>query len=141
MIINALTNQLLRCFQHRPVPKKLIFIGIDYLCFALSKSLLDNNKTSKQPLSIIAFIDDEPWNNRTLVHGVTVFSPSEVSALIRKHDVEIVIQVEGESIKIADNIWDDIVKTKVSIITLKKDQNLQKMQDIVYQACEESLKK
>ncbi|WP_245926928.1 nucleoside-diphosphate sugar epimerase/dehydratase [Marinomonas alcarazii] len=136
MMINALTSLLPKYFKRRPIPKKLIFVGIDYLCFALSKSLLDQNKQARQPLNIIAFIDDEPWNNRTLVHGVTVFSPSEVSALIRKHDVDIVIQVEGESIKIADNIWQDIIKTQVSIITLDKHQGLKQMQEIVYKACE-----
>ncbi|QRV25821.1 hypothetical protein JSY38_16575 [Marinomonas foliarum] len=139
-MINQLTSLLPQCFARKPMPIKVIFIGIDYLCFALSKSLLDNNKTSKQPLSITAFIDDEPWNNRTLVHGVTVFSPSEVSALIRKHGVDMIIQVAGESINIADNIWDDIIKTKVSIVTLEKHQDLKKMHSIVYQAYE-SIKK
>ena len=127
-------------FRHKAEPKKVIFIGIDYLCFSLSKSLIDNNKNTEQPIEITAFIDDEPWNNRTQVHGATVFSPSEISALVRRHDVALIIQIEGESISIADNIWDDIIKTKVSIVTLEKHQDLKKMHSIVYQAYE-SIKK
>ncbi|MGO2513316.1 nucleoside-diphosphate sugar epimerase/dehydratase [Marinomonas polaris] len=116
------------------MPKKVIFIGIDYLCFSLSKSLLDNNKYAEQPIEIIAFIDDEPWNNRTQVHGVTVFSPSEISALVRKHDVTLIIQIQGESISIADNIWEGIFKTKAKLITLEQYQDIATMQKAVYQA-------
>lgn len=129
-------TQLLRnIFGHRTTSKKVIFIGIDYLCFSLSKSLLDNNRHAKHPIEITAFIDDEPWNNRTQVHGATVFSPSEISALVRKHDVTLIIQIQGESISIADNIWEDIVKTKVKIITLDAHQDIATMQNSVYQAC------
>lgn len=122
-------------FRYRTSPKKVIFIGIDYLCFSLSKSLIDNNKSSKQPIEITAFIDDEPWNNRTQVHGATVFSPSEISALVRRHDVALIIQIEGESISIADNIWEGILKTNATLVTLKQNQDLTTMQQTVYQAC------
>lgn len=122
-------------FRYRTAPKKVIFIGIDYLCFSLSKSLIDNNKSSKQPIEITAFIDDEPWNNRTQVHGATVFSPSEISALVRRHDVALIIQIEGESISIADNIWEGILKTNATLVTLKQNQDLTTMQQTVYQAC------
>ncbi|UTW00948.1 hypothetical protein KDW99_07425 [Marinomonas rhizomae] len=122
-------------FRYRIAPKKVIFIGIDYLCFSLSKSLIDNNKSSKQPIEITAFIDDEPWNNRTQVHGATVFSPSEISALVRRHDVALIIQIEGESISIADNIWEGILKTNATLVTLKQNQDLTTMQQTVYQAC------
>lgn len=122
-------------FRHKTEPKKVIFIGIDYLCFSLSKSLIDNNKNTEQPIEITAFIDDEPWNNRTQVHGATVFSPSEISALVRKHDVKLIIQIEGESISIADNIWEGVLKTKATLVTLKQSQDLVTMQKTVYQAC------
>ncbi|WP_255828668.1 nucleoside-diphosphate sugar epimerase/dehydratase [Marinomonas rhizomae] len=101
----------------------------------MSKSLIDNNKSSKQPIEITAFIDDEPWNNRTQVHGATVFSPSEISALVRRHDVALIIQIEGESISIADNIWEGILKTNATLVTLKQNQDLTTMQQTVYQAC------
>lgn len=129
------TQLLKQFFRYRIAPKKVIFIGIDYLCFSLSKSLIDNNKSSKQPIEITAFIDDEPWNNRTQVHGATVFSPSEISALVRRHDVALIIQIEGESISIADNIWEGILKTNATLVTLKQNQDLTTMQQTVYQAC------
>lgn len=122
-------------FRRKAASKKVIFIGIDYLCFSLSKSLLDNNKHAQQPIEIAAFIDDEPWNNRTQVHGATVFSPSEISALVRKHDVALIIQIQGESIIIADNIWRGILKTKAKLITLEQHQDIAAMQQIIYQAC------
>ncbi len=101
-----LTHCLRQLFRRKTPPKKVVFIGIDYLCFSLSKSLLDNNKYAQQPIEISAFIDDEPWNNRTQVNGATVFSPSEIIALVRKHNVDLIIQIKGESISIADNIWE-----------------------------------
>ena len=122
-------------FRRKPAPKRVIFIGIDYLCFSLSKSLIDNNKHAQQPIEIAAFIDDEPWNNRTQVHGATVFSPSEISALVRKHDVALIIQIQGESIIIADNIWEYILKTKARLVTLEQNQDIATMQQIIYQAC------
>uniref|UniRef100_A6VZ26 RCK N-terminal domain-containing protein n=1 Tax=Marinomonas sp. (strain MWYL1) TaxID=400668 RepID=A6VZ26_MARMS len=125
-------------FRRKAVPKKVIFIGIDYLCFSLSKSLLDNNKYAEQPIEIIAFIDDEPWNNRTQVHGVTVFSPSEISALVLKHKIDLIIQIHGESISIAENIWVGILKTKASLVTLEQTQDLATIQNLVYQACANS---
>ena len=124
-----------RLFQSNATPKKVIVIGIDYLCFSLSKSLLDNNKHARQPIEITAFIDDEPWNNRTQVLGATVFSPSEISALVRKHDVALIIQIKGESISIADNIWEYIFKTKAKLVTLDQGQDITAMQKIIYQAC------
>lgn len=130
-----LTHSLRQLFRRKMPPKKVIFIGIDYLCFSLSKSLLDNNKYAQQPIEITAFIDDEPWNNRTQVNGATVFSPSEISALVRKHDVALIIQIKGESISIADNIWEYILKTKAKLITLEQHQDIATMQQIVYQAC------
>lgn len=129
-----LTRSIRQLFRHKTVPKKVIFIGIDYLCFSLSKSLLDNNKYAEQSIEITAFIDDEPWNNRTQVHGVTVFSPSEISALVQKHDVALIVQIQGESITIANNIWEGIFKTKAKLITLDQSQNIATMQQVIYKA-------
>lgn len=127
-------NQLKRLFWRKPKPTNVIFIGIDYLCFSLARALLDSNKQSEHTIEITAFIDDEPWNNRTQVHGSTVYSPSEISALVRKHDVKLIIQIQGESISIADNIWEGIFKTKAKLITLETGQDIKTMQTIVYQA-------
>lgn len=134
MRLNLITH-FRALFKRKLAPKKVIFIGIDYLCFSLSKSLLDNNKHTEQQIEITAFIDDEPWNNRTKVNGSTVYSPSEITALVIKRDVDMIIRIQGESIKIADNIWENIVKTDATIITLQQDQNIATMQKIIYQAC------
>jgi len=134
-MIFYLTRPFRQLFKRRPIAKKVIFIGIDYLCFSLSKSLLDNNKHTEQLIEITAFIDDEPWNNRTQVNGATVYSPSEITALVIKRDVDVIIRIQGESIKIADNIWENIIKTDANIITLQQDQDIATMQKIIYQAC------
>ena len=133
--MKQLLNFLKRIFGRQAPANKVIFIGIDYLCYALSKKLLDNTKQGYPPIEITAFIDDEPWNNRTLVHGSTVYSPSEISALVQKHQVDLIIQIHGESISIAENIWVDILKTKASLVTLEQTQDLDTMQNLVYQAC------
>tara|TARA_R110001583_G_scaffold106707_2_gene255052 strand:+ start:2693 stop:3097 length:405 start_codon:yes stop_codon:yes gene_type:complete len=130
----SLTRLFRPLFKRSPVAKKVIFIGIDYLCFSLSKSLLDNNKHSGKPIEITAFIDDEPWNNRTVVNGATVFSPSEIAALVQRNKVDLIIQIQGESIDIADNIWENIVKTNAKIITLHQDQDMTAMQQSIYNA-------
>ncbi|QUX96301.1 hypothetical protein C0J08_13255 [Marinomonas sp. CT5] len=130
-----ITSFAKRLFKRKATPKKIIVIGIDYLCFSLSKSLLDKNKNARQPIEIAAFIDDEPWNNRTQVIGVTVFSPSEISALVRKKNVALIVQIKGESISIADNIWEEIHKTKVKQLTLEQNQDLAAMQEMVYETC------
>ncbi|MBJ7538434.1 nucleoside-diphosphate sugar epimerase/dehydratase [Marinomonas transparens] len=130
----TLQQRLCRFFKANTPPKKVVFIGIDYQCFTLSKSLLDNNLTSSQPIEITAFINDEPWANRTQVHGVTVYSPSEVSALINKYGVDLLVQIQGESITIADNIWEGILKTQVRVITLEQGQDLATQQQIIYDA-------
>ncbi len=133
-MINTLFALLLTWFRPTPSPVKVIFIGIDYGCFSLAAALLDNKKTPLPTIEISAFIDDEPWNNRTLVHGVTVYSPSEISALVRKHKVSLIVQIEDESIHIADNIWEGVLNTKVEVITLTPDQTLADRQAAIYKA-------
>ncbi|RBO82202.1 nucleoside-diphosphate sugar epimerase/dehydratase [Marinomonas aquiplantarum] len=139
-LLPSLHPLIMRCkalfkplFKSKSHPIKVIFIGIDYRCFSLSKALLDNNHHHSKAIEITAFIDDEPWNNRTQVHQVTVYSPSEIAALVVKHQVDLIIQIEGESLLIADNIWQGIHKTGVDVLTLSLDQDLAQQQDLIYQ--------
>ncbi|TYL48153.1 nucleoside-diphosphate sugar epimerase/dehydratase [Marinomonas sp. IMCC 4694] len=135
-MIHALSRTLGTFFVRKPPPKNVIFIGIDYGCYSLATSLLENNARAKQVIQIVAFIDDEPWNNRTQIQGTTVFSPSEISALVRKRKVAAIIQIQGESLRIADNIWEDVLNTKVDLITLDQHQDTVTMRQAIYDALE-----
>lgn len=120
--VKATSSKITRLFKSKQPALRTIFIGIDYRCFCLAEALLQGKADT--PVDISAFIDDEPWNNRTSVLGSTVYSPSEISALVPKHQVDLIIQIEGESLKIADNIWQGILATGVKVLTLNLDQDL-----------------
>ncbi|WP_353668930.1 hypothetical protein [Marinomonas sp. THO17] len=127
--IQAMSNKIRGLFKPKPRPLNTLFIGIDYACFCLAEALLQGK--AGRPVTIAAFIDDEPWNNRTSVLGSTVYSPSEISALVPKHQVDMIIQIEGESLEIASNIWQGILATGVKVLTLNLDQDLNEQLDTV----------
>ncbi|WP_111497177.1 nucleoside-diphosphate sugar epimerase/dehydratase [Marinobacter bohaiensis] len=97
--------------------RKLIVIGIGYPSFSLGQALIDSRR-----FDIVAFIDDEPWTNRTQLLGTTVRYPSDLAALIRRHGVDGLVHIEGEPPVIADNIRDEALATGVSRIDLPADQ-------------------
>jgi len=64
---------------------RIIFVGTDYLCHKLASSLQQRGE------AVVAFIDDEPWNHRTLMLGQPIYYPSELKALIEKHKVNTIV--------------------------------------------------
>lgn len=81
---------LLDRLRHRRRPRALIMLGIDYGCHQWYLAL-----QAEKRYRITAFIDDEPWNHRTRIGDAPVQYPSELTALIAKHDACAVVQVDG----------------------------------------------
>lgn len=71
--------------------KCLIMIGTGYSSFSLSNCLNDTGL-----YQVIAFIDEEPWNHRTEMNGVSVYYPCELVSLAEKKLVSAVIAFQGE---------------------------------------------
>lgn len=86
----------------RQSPINVIIVGIDTPSYQLAQKLLETQK-----VTIIAFIDDEPWTNRTELLGATVRYPSDMAALIIRHEVKLIIDFEGVEI-VPDSIREEL---------------------------------
>lgn len=76
----------------KPLPK-IIIVGIDTHCYQLAQSLLQH-----RDVEIVAFIDDEPWSNRTELLGAKVHYPSDMVALVNRREVNLIIDFEGSEL-------------------------------------------
>lgn len=94
----------------------LIIVGIGYPGFSLGQAV-----QASGCFHIVAFIDDEPWTHRTQLLGVTIRYPSELAALVDRHEVQYVVRIDGEGPAIADNIWQAVLATGVTPVTLPAD--------------------
>ncbi len=90
-MFSSLKSWLARRKQDSTV-RRVILIGVDYPSHRLGTALQQHG------LEIIAFIDEEPWNHRTKMLGVTVHYPSEVAALAQRHRADVVVEFKGGSI-------------------------------------------
>ncbi|SBS27540.1 hypothetical protein MAQ5080_00848 [Marinomonas aquimarina] len=71
--------------RKQPLPK-LIMVGIDTHCYQLAQALIQQREAD-----IIAFIDDEPWTNRTELLGAKVYYPSDMVALVMRNEVQLIV--------------------------------------------------
>ena len=101
----------------RQSPINVIIVGIDTPSYQLAQKLLETKK-----VTIIAFIDDEPWTNRTELLGATVRYPSDMAALIIRHEVKLVIDFEGAEM-VPDSIYEELSELKCQQVLLKSKQS------------------
>ncbi|WP_203141989.1 nucleoside-diphosphate sugar epimerase/dehydratase [Marinobacter mangrovi] len=111
-------SRLKRWFGGQKPPANLIIVGVGYPGFSLGQAVQASGR-----FQLVAFIDDEPWNNRTRLLGATVQYPGELAALIQRHQVKVVVRIEGEPPVIADNIWEEVMATGVRTLTLRADSD------------------
>ncbi len=106
-------GRLSRWFR-RPSPRPLVMLGIDYGCHQWHQAL-----EAAREFSILAFIDDEPWNHRTRIGNSPVQYPAELVALVRKHGACAVLRVEGAKTPPLDD-WalDELKMLKVPLLVL-----------------------
>lgn len=101
--------------------KNIIIVGVGSRPYQLANAIIEASLAN-----IIAFIDDEPWNNRTELLGVTVRYPSDIAALVQRYKVDIIIDLEGE-LSIAHNIWQEIEGTSVTRLRCPKTTSLDEL--------------
>ncbi len=87
-MLTGVRNWLAR--RRRSQRQPLIIVGIGVPAWEAHRRLAGGWHT-------IAFIDENPWNHRTLVDGVAVYYPSEITSLCRRHGVRLVLFTEPES--------------------------------------------
>ena len=109
----------------RQSPINVIIVGIDTPSYQLAQKLLETQK-----VTIIAFIDDEPWTNRTELLGATVRYPSDMAALIIRHEVKLIIDFEGVEI-VPDSIREELSELKCQQVLLKSKQSNEQWIDLI----------
>ncbi|MEC8082010.1 MAG: hypothetical protein VX148_11105 [Pseudomonadota bacterium] len=112
----------------RQSPINVIIVGIDTPSYQLAQKLLETKK-----VAIIAFIDDEPWTNRTELLGATVHYPSDMAALIARHEVKLIIDFEGVEI-VPDSIYEELSELKCQQVLLKSKQSNEQWIDLIEKA-------
>ncbi|RDL45733.1 hypothetical protein DN730_01410 [Marinomonas piezotolerans] len=101
--------------------KNIIIVGVGSRPYQLANAIIEAGLAN-----IIAFIDDEPWNNRTELLGATVRYPSDIAALVQRYKVDIIIDLEGE-LSIAQNIWQEVEGTSVTRLRCPKTTSLDEL--------------
>jgi FlaA1/EpsC-like NDP-sugar epimerase len=109
----------------RQSPINVIIVGIDTPSYQLAQKLLETQK-----VTIIAFIDDEPWTNRTELLGATVRYPSDMAALIIRHEVKLIIDFEGVEM-VPDSIYEELSELKCQQVLLKSKQSNEQWIDLI----------
>jgi FlaA1/EpsC-like NDP-sugar epimerase len=109
----------------RQSPINVIIVGIDTPSYQLAQKLLETQK-----VTIIAFIDDEPWTNRTELLGATVRYPSDMAALIIRHEVRLIIDFEGVEM-VPDSIYEELSELKCQQVLLKSKQSNEQWIDLI----------
>ncbi len=112
----------------RQSPINVIIVGIDTPSYQLAQKLIETKK-----VTIIAFIDDEPWTNRTELLGATVRYPSDMAALIARHEVKLIIDFEGVEM-VPDSIYEELSELKCQQVLLKSKQSNEQWIDLIEKA-------
>ncbi|REG84142.1 nucleoside-diphosphate sugar epimerase/dehydratase [Marinomonas pollencensis] len=116
--------------QHQHTRHRIILIGIDYPSFSFSKYLQEEAKD----IQIMAFIDEEPWTNKTQLHGVTVYYPSDLMTLIDKHQVELVVTIEGQLPELSAPLKDKVITSNAQLVALSDHTSNEQQLAILRQA-------
>ncbi|GAA4929831.1 hypothetical protein GCM10025791_01950 [Halioxenophilus aromaticivorans] len=110
-------QKLLGITSNTPTPA-IIITGIAMPSYTLAKELMQRKIATP-----CAFIDDQPWTNRTQILGVTIHYPSDLAALVKRQHVAIVVRFDHD-ITIANTIWQEVEKTGVQQIEIPNTASL-----------------
>lgn len=114
-LIKTLIRKLSKQTQTR---KKAIIVGIDTPSYQLAQQLI-----AQHSVEVIAFIDDEPWSNRTELLGSTVRYPSDICALIERKAVDVLIYFKGQII-VQNATFVEVGQLGTDIIQLEPTQTV-----------------
>ncbi|SBT18566.1 hypothetical protein MGA5115_02713 [Marinomonas gallaica] len=101
-----------KLFKSSRLKPNTIVVGIDTPSYRLASYLQQAHLAN-----VVAFIDDEPWSNRTDILGVTVRYPSDLSALIERWQVTTVIEFDGNGL-IPDNVREELKRLSFEYVVL-----------------------
>lgn len=124
-------NLLLKLSAHRKsnhFAPRVIITGIGMPSYQLAKEL-----QTQKIAQITAFIDHEPWTNLTVFLGVIVHYPSNLVALIKKHDVDVIVEMVDE-ISISELILEEVAKTGIRRLTVRTNQTLDEQLAMIKQS-------
>lgn len=85
-------------FRKKPDPIPLVNVGIGYSSHVVAQFFNEGHQ-----YQVIAYIDDEPWSNRTVINEGVVHYPVELQALIKRNFVRAVIFFEEEKSYFSDS--------------------------------------
>lgn len=127
---SLLSNLSIKKWVNKSNATKVMIVGIGYPCFSLANTLQAHERQTKKYL-ICAFIDDEPWTNRTQIVGTTIYYPSDIIALIERKQIDLVITIENEPPFLSEELLNDIQKSKADLLTLSASQTTKQHLDIL----------
>lgn len=113
MNIFRLFNKPKRCIP-------IVIIGIEYASHRFAELLMEMNKSGSDYYQIVAFIDEEPWNNRNVIYGAGVYYQSDLISLIINKKVEILVSLEGEKVTILDSVIEEVNKKILNAEKIKQ---------------------
>ncbi|CUB03206.1 nucleoside-diphosphate sugar epimerase/dehydratase [Marinomonas fungiae] len=91
---------------------KIIIVGIDTHCYQLAQTLIEHKDAE-----VVAFIDDEPWTNRTELLGAKVHYPSDMAALVTRKQVRLIIDFDTSE-QVPESIQQELQSLPVEQIVL-----------------------
>ena len=91
----------------------VICADVDYSAHALV-----SHWQSEEEFAVVAFLDDEPWSHRTWMLGAQLYYPSEVTALVKKHDVKALVYFEQGKQLLTVSELDGLAKEGVRVVPL-----------------------
>lgn len=112
--MNRVRHWANRLFKHQVNARPIILIGIDYPSFSLTKFLQEEAKD----IRVVALIDEEPWTNKTQVHGITVYYPSDLITLIGKYQAELVVTIEGQQPELTPALVQKVATSNATLMSL-----------------------
>lgn len=89
-------NIIRKLFSKTP-KTNVIILGTDFENYQLAEELIKQGT-----YHIVAFIDEEPWNHKTQLHGAPLKYPSELIALCKKYQVTEVISTHSQTLQLSE---------------------------------------
>lgn len=87
-------NIIRKLFSKTP-KTNVIILGTDFEHYQLAEELIKQGT-----YHIVAFIDEEPWNHKTQLHGAPLKYPSELVAICEKRDITHLFATQQQALKI-----------------------------------------
>lgn len=107
-----------KLFKRSSSLPNIIVVGIDTPSYRLAQTL-----QAAKLANIIAFIDDEPWSNRTEILGSTVRYPSDLLALIERWKVIRVIEFNG-NLLLSDDLRVECEQNNAMVVQISSSVSL-----------------